>query len=212
MQLILTKKWLFITILIVFIFNLELFNFYICCFSIKGLSSNTLKELNYKGVIFKCDQCVIDTEAYKAIDLFAADAIYNLQMQNHSFVKYFQKINNVLVPFPVNYPQAHPNFFIGSYNNLFFNYQFSHTQINKNFVNFSNSDLTGKEKPQFISNQLYIYASDLAQFFLNQNNLYKNVYNLNTNLNNAAKMQNYLNINNFRLQQIILNSINNYQK
>lgn len=199
-------------ILILFIFNLEFFNFFIYCFSIKGLSSNVLKESNYKGIIFKYDHHIIDTEAYKAIDLFVINNIYNLQTQNYGFVKYYQKFDNILIPFPVNYPQAHPTFFIGTHNNLFFNYQSSHSCINSDFVKFSNRDLIDKIRHQYISNQLYIYSNNSIQLFLNQNNLYKNVYNLNINLDYAVKMQNYFNTYNFRLQQIILNSINDYQK
>ena len=125
------------------------------CFSFRGINNNYLKEIQYKNIIFNCSENISNNNAKLALDLF----LENKEKTNYNFsiVKYFELRNNILYPFKINSCYAHPNLFVGNYNNLFLNYQFSHNIVNKIFSLISNQDLFFDQCNQYICHKLYIY-------------------------------------------------------
>jgi len=184
----------------VIVFYILYFNFNVNCFSIKGVPDTFLKELQYKNIIFKCSKELQDDTAFNFIDNFL---INNSNKFKYNITKYYKIVNGVATPFNLNTCYAHPNLFFGIYNNLYFNFQFSHQQYNNYFKLISDKDLFDRRVDQYLSTQLYIYNGDLNQQFLNQNSLLRNNFISYKNDFDALKVQNYLNFNKNRFNNIV---------
>ena len=194
-------RWLncvLISLLILFILNV---NINIFCFSVKGLSDTLLKELQYKNIVFKCSNNVCDNDAYTALDIFLNNKHYN--NLSFSVAKYFELKNGFALPFYKNTCYAHPNLFFGVYNNLYFNFQFSHNAHSTNFDFFTENDISGLRKTQYLSNQLYIYSNYLQQQFLNLNELSLNNRVVYKNNSNPILIQDYINFNNLKFNEVV---------
>ena len=197
---IIRNKWLYnLIIAIIFCFLLN-WNFNIYCFSIKNVPEALLKELQYRDITFKCSVEIPNEIAFQSIDNFLFNNYKN--NLNFSISKYYKIENNIAIPFYKHSCYAHPNLFLGTFNNLYWNLQFSHHMHNENFINITDRDMFLSIKNQYICNQLYIYNSIFKQQFLNFDNLIKNDLTVYKN-ENSNLIQKYLNVNNSKFHNIV---------
>lgn len=197
---ILKGRWSY-NLVIAFIFCLLLnWNLNTNCFSIKNVHEIFLKELQYKGILFKCSIETPNEIAFQSIDNF----LFNNYKNNLSFsiLKYYKIDNNIALPFNKYSCYSHPNLFLGTFNNLYWNLQFSHYTYNSNFINITDKDVMFIPKKQYICTQLYIYDSTFKQQFLNFDDLNKNTLSVYKN-ENPILIQKYINQNNFEFNKIV---------
>lgn len=193
-------RWLYnLIIAIIFCFLLN-WNLNTNCFSIKNVPEIFLKELQYKGIVFKCSIEIPNEIVFQSIDNF----LYNNYKNNLNFniLKYYKIENNIASPFNKHSCYAHPNLFLGTFNNLHWNLQLSHKMYDLNFKNLTKEDIFLLRKKQYICTQLYIYDSMFKQQFLNFNGLSNNILSVYKN-ENPTLIQKYINKNNFEFNNIV---------
>lgn len=203
-RLIFSKKLLYnfvISSLILIIVNLDanLYN----CFDVRGNIEPFLRETYYRGIFFKCSKNISDEALFKAIDAFK---------NNNTFVynvaKFYEIKNGACVPFHPKSCYTHPNFFVGTFNNLHLNFQFSHHNNYFKSSEFFATDLFNLPNCQFINMQAYFYNNNLGIQYLNQNSLNLNKHIVYPNVN-QIEIQSFIEINTESLNNFVNNSKNN---
>lgn len=179
-----------------------------------NLSNYVLTELFHNNIKFYKANCISEYNSKIALDLFLEYKTNN--NLNYKLSKYFLNKNGFLIPFDKKSSYSHPNLYLGNFNNILFNYQFSHNNKFANFQPFTVNDIIRSGKPQYFSNTLYMYSNNLSQVMLNHNdlNLNQQYINLNESLikeneRYSLKAQNYLDFNKNKLDDFINYSLNN---
>lgn len=204
--------FLIIILLLLFI----IFNKNVNCVDFKcsrEITKYMLQEISYNNIKYYKAYCINEQDSKLALKLFL-DYKKN-QILDYKISKYFLNKNGVLIPFDKKSPYSHPNLFLGCFNNISFNYQFSHQNWQNKFTNFSDNDMIESGFNQYLCNNLYMYNSNLSQLMLNFNDVFYNEQykSLNNDLlyeinKNNLKVQNYLENNKNNFNKFINNSLN----
>ena len=129
---------------------------------------HTLKIVTHNKSIFLASNSITDEDARKTFYMVAHQ--YLSGGFKTGMAKYFLKLNNNLIPFPIESPFSHPNIFLGSFNNSYVNFQLTHKKL-FNFKKFTDTDIINSNRFQYICNLLQIYDSELNMLMLNYDNL-----------------------------------------
>lgn len=194
-----------------FVYFILTLNVFVQNFSLINATEYTMKELTYKGITFKCSNLISNNEAFLAVD----NLIQNINLYNsRSFTKYYKNNNGILISFESFSCYSHFNMFIGSFNDVSYNYQFTHKNYNNSFFGFTDNDIIGGRQPQLAPKYLHLYHNSLAKIYLNQNNIFLNnqfmALNKKLVVSNtiySKEVQNYIQINSFSLNDIIFKSL-----
>lgn len=171
-----------------------------------------LREIIHNNMKIKVLNTINDQNAKIALELFQ-NHVSNNNNVNISILKYFLNRNGILLPFDKRSPLAHLNLYIGTFNNCYINYQFSHSKM-LDFNFFSFEDIIGKSRLQYLSVVPYLY-SDVFQLFLDCNDLKisNEFMRLNCDLIKSEvklkdKVQFFCDINKNKLKSHIIESLN----
>lgn len=180
----------------------------------KEITKHILQEMTYNNIKYYKAYCINEQDSKLALKLFL-DYKKN-QFFDYKISKYFLNKDGFLIPFNKKSPYFHPNLFLDNFNNILFNYQFSHRNWQNNFLEFSSNDMIESRFKQYLCNNLYMYNNNLSQIMLNFNDIsYNDQYkNLNNNLlekinEDSLKIQNYLENNKNNFNKFINNSLKN---